>query len=54
MIPRRLSALLAARGVIDAMAAVVLSVDVGRRKPHPDIYRAAMRQLTLHREKPDG
>ncbi|MEU9916136.1 HAD family hydrolase [Streptomyces sp. NPDC051001] len=36
---------LAAMGVLDTMDAVVLSVDVGRRKPHPDIYRAAMRQL---------
>jgi hypothetical protein len=35
---------------LDTMDAVVLSVDVGRHKPHPDIYRAALR----HREKPDG
>ncbi|KKD07865.1 HAD family hydrolase [Streptomyces sp. WM6386] len=36
---------LSAMGVLDAMDAVVLSVDVGRRKPHADICQAAMRQL---------
>ena len=36
---------LAAWGVADLFDAVVLSVDVGRRKPHPLIYRTALAEL---------
>ncbi len=35
-------ALLDRFGVAEAFDAVVLSVDVGRRKPHPAVYRAAL------------
>jgi putative hydrolase of the HAD superfamily len=38
---------LAAMGVLDRIDAVVLSVDVGKRKPHPDIYDTALRQLAV-------
>jgi putative hydrolase of the HAD superfamily len=38
---------LAAMGVLDLMDAVVLSVDVGRRKPHAEIYQATLRQLAI-------
>lgn len=41
MVPEQLAAM----GVLDVMDAVVLSVDVGRRKPHADIYRAALDRL---------
>lgn len=37
--------LLAAAGIRDAFAAVVTSVEVGRRKPHPAIFTAACREL---------
>jgi putative hydrolase of the HAD superfamily len=39
---------LAALGLSEAMDAVVLSVEVGRRKPHPAIYRAALERLGPH------
>ncbi|MEU7883635.1 HAD family hydrolase [Microbispora bryophytorum] len=43
MVPEQLAAM----GVLDSMDAVVLSVDVGRRKPHADIYQAALHQLAV-------
>ncbi|WP_327004013.1 HAD family hydrolase [Dactylosporangium sp. NBC_01737] len=38
---------LAAMGVLDAMDAVVTSVEVGRRKPHPAIYAEAVQRLGI-------
>lgn len=38
---------LAAMGILDAMDAVVTSVEVGRRKPHPAIYAAAVERLGI-------
>jgi putative hydrolase of the HAD superfamily len=38
---------LAAMGLSEAMDAVVLSVEVGRRKPHPAIYQAALDRLGI-------
>ncbi|MGS2642131.1 HAD-IA family hydrolase [Streptosporangium sp. LJ11] len=43
MVPEQLTAM----GVLGFMDAVVLSVNVGRRKPHADIYRAALRRLAV-------
>ena len=43
--PSMVPAYLAAWGVADLFDAVVLSVDVGRRKPHPLIYRTALAEL---------
>jgi putative hydrolase of the HAD superfamily len=43
MVPEQLAAM----GVLELMDAVVLSVDVGRRKPHADVYQAALRQLAI-------
>jgi len=45
--PTMVPELLAARGVADLFDAVVLSVDVGRRKPHPLIYRSALDRLGI-------
>lgn len=38
---------LAAMGILDAMDAVVTSVDVGRRKPHPAIYAETVQRLGI-------
>jgi putative hydrolase of the HAD superfamily len=38
---------LAAMGVLDLMDAVVLSVNVGKRKPHADIYEVALGELAI-------
>ena len=43
--PRMIPDYLARWGVSDLFDTVVLSVDVGRRKPHPLIYRTALEQL---------
>ena len=43
MVPR----MLAAHGIADLFDAVVLSVDVGRRKPHPAMYSAALDALGI-------
>jgi putative hydrolase of the HAD superfamily len=45
--PAMVPGLLASLGVADLFDAVVLSVDVGRRKPHPLIYRTALDRLGI-------
>lgn len=43
--PRLVPDHLTAMGVAELFDPVVLSVEVGRRKPHPEIYRSALDQL---------
>lgn len=43
--PELLNRYLASIGVLDAVDVIVYSVAFGRRKPHPDIYREALRRL---------
>ncbi|MDG6108448.1 HAD family hydrolase [Dactylosporangium aurantiacum] len=38
---------LAAMGILDVMDAVVTSVEVGRRKPHPAVYAATVERLGI-------
>jgi putative hydrolase of the HAD superfamily len=38
-------ALLARHGLDQVLSAAVISIDVGRRKPHPQIFQAALRRL---------
>lgn len=38
-------------GIADLFSATIISADVGRRKPHPSIFQAALRQLNVPPEE---
>jgi HAD superfamily hydrolase (TIGR01549 family) len=38
-------AILAHHGIADLFSAVVVSIEIGRRKPHPEIFQEALRRL---------
>lgn len=44
-------AILRREGIADLFAATVVSAEIGRRKPHPSIFHAALRQLDARPEE---